>query len=195
MTSVSLPILKGASASAPLDDVRPRNKPRASASAGRFRIFGPAECVFGGNELLVTLDRAESSAGGLYVSSRSKDNAWIIECERELDQLKELQEDWDTYGAAPPNTTAIRLAKTVVRELAAANLREFRVEPSVEEGICVSFRRGDVYADIETFNSGEVVAAFSDGQGTPAVWDVESTDDGIRQATRRIREHLKNRNS
>ena len=139
--------------------------------------------------------RAGSSAGGLYVSSRSKDDAWIIERERELDQLKELQEDWDTYGAAPPNATAIRLAKTVVRKLAAADLREFRVEPSVEEGVCVSFRRGDVYADIEAFNSGDVVAAFSDGQGTPVVWDVESTDEGIQQATRRIREHLKNHNS
>jgi hypothetical protein len=195
MTTVSLPIPNGVAAGAPLIDVRPCNKPRTSASTGAFRIVDPPECVFGANELSVTLDRAGSCAGVLYVSSRPKDNAWIIECDRELDQLNELQEDWDTHGAAPPNTTAITLAKMVVRELAAANLRQFRVEPSVEEGICVSFRRGDVYADIETFNSGEVVAAFSDGRGTPAVWDVESTDDGIRQATRLIRDHLKNHNS
>ena len=89
-----------------------------------------------------------------------------------------------------PTATARNLAEIAVRELEAATLRQFRVEPSVEGGICVSFRRGDVYADIETFNSGEVVAAFSDGQSEPVVWDVESTDDGIRQAARLIREHL-----
>lgn len=195
MTSVSLPLPNGVAAGAPLIDVRPRNKPQASASTGAFRIVDPPECVFGANGLSVTLDRAGSCTGVLYVTSWSKCDAWIIECHRELDQLKELQEDWDTYGAAPPNTTAIALAKIVLRELAAANLRQFRVEPSVEEGICVSFRRADVYADIETFNSGEVVAAFSDGKGTPVVWDVESTGDDIRQATRLIREHLKNHTS
>ena len=195
MTSVSLPILNGVSASSPSNDVRTRNKPRTSASTARFQIVDPPECVVGASGLSVTLDRAGSCAGVLYVPSRPKDNARIIECDRELDRLKKLQEDWDGYGAAPPNTTAIELAKTVVREFAAAKLRQFRVEPSVEEGICISFRRGDIYADIETFNSGEVVAAFSDGKGTPLVREVESTDDGIRQATRWIREHLKHHNS
>jgi hypothetical protein len=194
MTSASL-ALNGATASAPSIDVRLRDKLRASASAGRFRKVGPGECVFGAGGSSVTLDRGESSAGRFFVVSRSNHNSWIVECDRELDRLKDLQQDWDSYGAAPPNTTAIALAKTVVRELAAANLRQFRVEPSVEEGICISFRRGDIYADIETFNSGEVVAAFSDGKGTPLVREVESTGDGIRQATRWIREHLKDHNS
>ena len=165
-----------------------RDKQVGSASTGRLRLVDPAECIAG--EVLARLDRLGDSNASRHSDSRSTSDIWIVECNRVLERLKELEEDWDAYGAAPPNATAISLAKTVIRELGSMDLCEFRVEPSVEEGICVSFRSGDVYADIETFNSGEVVAAFSDGRDTPTVWEMEPTNAGIRQAAHLIRDHL-----
>ena len=116
--------------------------------------------------------------------------AWLAEYHRAVEALGDLREDWNTYGAAPPNDTAISLAKLVLTCLAARGLRPHRVNPSAEEGVCISFRNGRLYADIECFNTGEVAAATSDGLGQHRVWEVAPDREGIEQTLAHIGAHL-----
>jgi len=112
-----------------------------------------------------------------------------------LEALRDLRQDWNTYGAAPPNDTAISLAKRVLRCLAACGLRPHRVNPSAEEGVCISFRNGRLYADVECFNTGEVAAATSDGLGQHAVWEVTPDREAIERTLTRIAAHLNSADS
>jgi len=98
---------------------------------------------------------------------------WLAECYRRLAELQQLPEDWDSYGAAPPNDFAISLARKVLKRLHIVGLPAPHISPSAEDGVCMSFRKGGLYADIECFNSGEMLAATSDGEGDQHVWEVD----------------------
>ncbi len=120
----------------------------------------------------------------------TSDAEWIAACDQRLEELGKLEEGWNGYGAAAPNDLAISLAKSVLRRLAETGLPAPRVSPSAEEGICLSFRNANLYADIECFNSGEIVAATSDGRGQQNVWEADSGRQEITQTARRIGTHL-----
>ncbi len=141
---------------------------------------------------------ASPPAGGYYVwlpTVTVREAGWLVDCERQTEELLELEEDWNSYGAAPPNRRAVSLARNVVRLLAREGLPPPCINPSAEEGICMSFRAGSLYADIECFNSGEVLAATSDGEGERRVWEVGSRERGIVEAARLIRTFLGSRDS
>ncbi len=109
---------------------------------------------------------------------------------RKLDELANLPENWDSYGAEPPNNLAISLAHKALDVLTEMNFRPSRVTPSVENGIGISFIFEDKYADIECFNTGEVLAVISDGKEIPDVWEVELTRQGLKSAVGKIRVFL-----
>jgi len=99
--------------------------------------------------------------------------------ELELDHLRTLPDDWDGYGAETPSEEAISLARMVldaIHETESA-IEPTRVVASAEGGVVVCFARGDRYADIECFNSGEM--AFGTrviSTGDIGVFPVESPD-------------------
>ena len=113
------------------------------------------------------------------------------ECCRPLEELLELTEGWDSYGAAPPSELAVSLASGILRRLNDAGAPLPRTSPSAEDGVCMSFRNGCLYADIECFNSGEVLAAISDGKGQQHVWEVGSSVPEIIETTRLIASRLR----
>ncbi len=107
---------------------------------------------------------------------------WVVEAHRSIAAFRELAVDWDSYGADPPNETAIRSAQRVLGVLAGFDFKPSGVSPSAEGGICFWFDASGVvslwdggstlYADIECFNDSEVLAVTSDGKGNPDVWEV-----------------------
>jgi hypothetical protein len=107
-----------------------------------------------------------------------------------IDQLSQLPKDWDTYGAMPPNAFAAGWAKRAVRMAEKLKLTPLAVIPSAESGIGIAFRRGELYADLEIFNSGEILAVTSDRREFPKVWEVEASNSGIIEALRAIREYI-----
>jgi len=116
---------------------------------------------------------------------------WLARSRNRLKELQSLQRDWDSYGSAPPNDEAVNAALAVLRELSAAGMPAPRISPSVEEGVCISFRNGHLYADVECFNSGEIVAGTSNGRGEHEVWAVRLDAQSIANTARRIRTYLK----
>ena len=98
--------------------------------------------------------------------------------ERLKTRMVNLEADWDSYGAEPPNDVALLAAVQVLDDLASINLDPTSIDPSVEGGICLSFQRGERYGDIECFNTGEILAVTSTGYDTK-VWTVK---DNVRSA-------------
>lgn len=105
-------------------------------------------------------------------------------------RLQQLQPGWDGYDAEPPNSKAVGLARLVLIMLVESDAEPTRVDPSVEGGICISFIRGNRYGDIECFNTGELLAATSDGKSEPSVWTVTPDRDGIAAAASAIKSHF-----
>lgn len=136
--------------------------------------------------------------GGRYVwvpTVTVREAAWLLECDRRLEELLELEQDWDSYGAAPPNRVAVSLAAKVLRALSKEGLPAPCINPSAEEGICMSYRAGSLYADVECFNSGEMLAATSDGEGERRVWEVDSRQPETIKTARLIRIFLSSRDT
>lgn len=86
---------------------------------------------------------------------------WLSDALRELAALSALPAEWETSGAEAPNKLARSLAERVIACLADIDFRPHRISPSTDEGVCISFEDRDRYADIECFNSGDVIAVLS----------------------------------
>ncbi|MEZ6146963.1 MAG: hypothetical protein R3B91_16410 [Planctomycetaceae bacterium] len=99
--------------------------------------------------------------------------------------MRVLDDSWHAFGGLPPNEVAISLATTVLEAAAELDFEPDNVDPSVDEGVCISFRDGNRYADIECFNTGDILAAESTG-ADPEIWEVDDSDDGIEGAVARI---------
>lgn len=110
--------------------------------------------------------------------------SWLAEQFQKLVALRSLDARWESSGANPPNTTAIGLASEVLRELSEIDLPPSYIDPSTDEGVCISFRNADRYADIECFNSGDVLAVITRDDADPVIWEVPR--DQVSQAVAKI---------
>lgn len=115
-------------------------------------------------------------------------SGWLEDALRRVDRLRSMPLNWDAGGAASPNTRSIGQASEVIVQLARMNLRPAFIDPSTDEGVCVSFRSGNRYADIECFNSGDILAATSLDDGETEVWNVPRHDLG--ETLRRIQRFI-----
>jgi hypothetical protein len=104
--------------------------------------------------------------------------------------LTKLPPDWNEDGAAQPNDAALRAAAKVLECLSGGELPKPDINPSVEEGVCISFWHRDCYADIECFNTGEIVAAVMDEQRQHRTWPVRRTASDVMSAISQIKKHL-----
>jgi hypothetical protein len=112
---------------------------------------------------------------------------WLLAAHKRLSQLGLLPADWDNYGAEAPSRESIDAARGILRHLADVQLEPTSVDPSAEGGVCLCFQRGDRYADIECFNSGEILAVTSTGGDDTNVWQIEEPGTPLRRALDRIR--------
>ena len=105
-----------------------------------------------------------------------------------LSKMRSLPQDWFASEASPPNETAIGLASRVLECLDAKDFAPSRIDPSTEEGVCISFRSGSKYADIECFNSGYILGVLSGGDIETIVWEIGCSE--IVAAVNRIQEFI-----
>lgn len=131
-----------------------------------------------------------NSATNELIYQTSKHSDWIAESYEKLKELSKLSTNWDSYGAEPPNDTALNWARETLKILSKIGFAPTRITPSVENGVGISFICGNKYADIECFNDGDIVAVISDGKGNPEVWEVEANNLEITSAIEKIRVFL-----
>lgn len=121
---------------------------------------------------------------------KTGEEAWLLKSTRKLQELENLPANWDSYGANPPNSIALFWGRESLTVLFEMNFPPTQITPSVEEGVGICFIRGKKYADIECFNTGEILAVTSDGQGNPNVWEVNPSREELKNSLQRIRVYL-----
>jgi SHS2 domain-containing protein len=120
----------------------------------------------------------------IRLSKRSRD------LREQIERMRGLRQNWDTYGAEPPNDDTMNFAGEL---LVLLEMREFLpsdVVASAEGGVALSFTARNRYADIELLNSGEILAVTFTRQREPMVWEVRKRKDDILQAIERIYDHI-----
>lgn len=113
---------------------------------------------------------------------------WLSEDLDQLQSLRSIPRQWESSGAEPPNSTAIGIASEVLVRLSQIDFRPDHIDPSTDEGVCISVRQGNRYADIECFNDGGIFAVASKDNGDSQVWEVEP--DEIKNAVRKIQRFI-----
>lgn len=109
---------------------------------------------------------------------------------KQLGELTTLGPDWDSYGAEPPNETAVDAAERILELLRTMSIPPTRVVASSEGGVAICFAEEDRYADFECFNDGDIAAVRFRGTERPIVWEVPPEDDHIKAAIEQIRAHF-----
>ena len=104
----------------------------------------------------------------------------------ELDALRKLRVNWDSYGAEPPNAAAVSALRRILLQVSRVGLEPAKIAPSAEGGAAVCFVREGKYADVECFNNGDVLAVTSGDGRDPEVWEVGAVTDAIEQTLKKI---------
>src|SRR5262249_51747182 len=78
-----------------------------------------------------------------------------------ITSLSKLEDNWNSYGAAAPNRTALFWARGVLRMLYEANFVLRAVKASPDEGVGIIFLANDKQASIECLNTGDVFLIHS----------------------------------
>jgi hypothetical protein len=96
----------------------------------------------------------------------------LIDAERELDRISNMEPDWDSYGAEPPSDKAIRATRETLKELVGDLLLPSAIVPSAEGGVSIYFMSGNRTAYIETYNQGSQALVMYDQQGNTEVLEL-----------------------
>lgn len=131
---------------------------------------------------------AGNQATGVTLIEEPSD--WLVKAYKRLAGFASLKNDWDSYDADPPAAAAIEVARQLLERLASHHLQPSDIDPSAEGGVCVSFRQGNRYGDLECFNSGEVLAVTSSGGDETEVWEVDGREYDLRNTLERLRAFL-----
>lgn len=113
---------------------------------------------------------------------------WLQKSVEELKAARTVRDDWNGYGSRAPNSTALYWAEEILTCLWELDLKPAHISPSADDGIALAFVRPGRYADIECFNSGEILGVVSDREEEVNVWELEPGDFG--DDLRRIRAYL-----
>lgn len=98
---------------------------------------------------------------------------WLPAMLKTLSRMQSLSKYWESSGAEAPNKTALKNAQSVLEYLSSEDFQPSSIEPSTGEGVCISFRKGDRYADIECFNTGEILGMTKVDFEEPSIWETD----------------------
>ena len=115
---------------------------------------------------------------------------WLSSELENVDKFGNLNEGWDGYSAVPPNDSARKFAKDFLRIVSNAFTAPVRVAPSVVGGVGVTFEEGEKGVYVEIDNDGNAFVMFLKDTSEPVVTSIQTNLHGLRNAAKRIREHL-----
>lgn len=98
----------------------------------------------------------------------------LINVERELTKISELDPDWDSYGAEPPSAESIQAARGTLHQLAESLILPNRIVPSAGGGVSIYFMGNGRSAYIENYNDGAQALVMYDRENTPEVLEVKT---------------------
>lgn len=162
------------------------NEPRPEE--GVYRRIDPStviDCT--GNFLIVTVDAISPEEEYWQVIRLDV----FAELFARLEHPDFMRDDWGGHLAEAPNRTAVGHARAILEKLQAMGFAPERLVASADGGAGFYFKAGNRYAIIECLNTGELMAAASDGSGSPRVWSFSDSDANISQTIGEIRGYLR----
>jgi len=103
-----------------------------------------------------------------------------------INYLEELNSNWDSYGAVPPNSTAIENAKDVVWRL---GIKPSVIAPHPDEGITLTFvQKPTKSVSVECENTGEIIGITHKETNESDIWELNIKD--MDKDVKKIREYL-----
>ncbi len=119
-----------------------------------------------------------------------KATARLAALQLRISSLEQLGQNWDSYGAPPPNATAARNISRILKLLSPFEIGAAQILPSAEGGLAICFVRGNRYADIECSNNGDFVGVRYVGRDLPAVIEIQGTEASLQAALEEVRNHI-----
>jgi hypothetical protein len=107
-----------------------------------------------------------------------------------LSKIGSLSAGWDGYSAPAPSSSALRIAKDLLKTFCREDFAPKRVSPSAVGGVGITHKRKTRKIYIEIYNNGEVYALFSDGISEPDVKQVELDEQSLLRLVRAMRVYL-----
>jgi len=105
-----------------------------------------------------------------------------------IESMGKLQDNWNSYGAVPPNTTALFWAHRVLQQLLRANFAPRAIKPSPDAGVGIIFISETKQASIECLNDGSILMIASDPTGEPRIRPIVQTPEQIKRAIEEIQD-------
>jgi len=96
----------------------------------------------------------------------------LIDAERALNRISNLERDWDSYGAEPPSADAICASREILEELAGALILPSTIVPSAEGGVSIYFMTGHRTTYVESYNQGSQALVMYDQNGNAEVLEI-----------------------
>jgi len=134
-----------------------------------------------------------SSRDNTNYSERKNKNAnsdYSHEALEDLDQYSHLKQGWDGYTAEPPNYLAIDQAKKFLYCLHEAGIFEYRIAPSVANGIGITIKGSKRKAYIEFYNSGSIFYLLSEENCEPQINPIRASSQSFQKVITDIRTYL-----
>lgn len=112
-----------------------------------------------------------SEGVGVIDTGRREENqaGWLDQAKARIESFEWLAPGWDGENAQPPNAPARFQAVQALSTLHNLAFAPDAIAPSVEDGVSFAWSRGDRYANIEFFNTGEIVTVYFDRTMPPLV--------------------------
>jgi hypothetical protein len=121
--------------------------------------------------------------------------SWISDFRQQLDEMRNLPDDWNGYGSAAPNAMAIRNSLEALYLLHEMDFPPSQLVPSAEEGVGISFASGERRAILECFNDGDIVVIRYEGDGCPETREIGSSVEEIKESLLFIYDFIYGRHS
>jgi hypothetical protein len=112
--------------------------------------------------------------------------SWLLEFRKSLWRMQSLVDNWNSLGSAAPNQLSMHTTNRVLDVLYDMEVDPSAIAPSAEEGVGISFVKGEKHAILECYNDGSILAATYKDAGEPDIWDVGSSESEIKEAVEKI---------
>lgn len=134
---------------------------------------------------------ASSNTKKILINPPKPKNYWYLDRILELRKIEKLECGWHANKEIDsPNSTSVFWADVALDILRVEDFSCDRVVASADEGVGICFVHGDKYADIEFFNTGEILAVTSSRNSEPFIWSVDPDPEAIRTTIQEICEYI-----
>lgn len=167
-----------------------------AACVASASVHSPVYSTYVGRELRSETSEALYDKLNMELRRRLDVSDFLSRCELlniargELETLRKLPRDWNSYSAETPNDTAFALAYRILVAATGSRLAVTRIVPSADGGIGICFVREGRYAHIEASNEGEMTLVVIDrSDRSPEVAEIHEDAD-LTIALGRIRDAI-----